>query len=286
MRHPRLAEGQGTFCFDFPVIRDVSKPSVTLHKNGRYLLFKPNDLVAADVLRELDLRMQTTLMRDGTYFGVAGVRVTDWRKVELWKHLAGDIATHPYCQLLTSYGVEVGTSDTLKNYIRKEYPRRVLEATPYTATAVQNDDVSLFERCSVGANLLCVQNFVKPGDETPTFEKHKRYMVVRTSGEGVDKVGICTEAITHSADITVAGEGLIYEWSALDPPMESYFDDSENVDFGLDIRQTVPAAGAADGRPDCAVAVCAPGPRVGPDTPAVRACPVGRGRGSPEARAS
>ena len=240
MRHPRLAEGQGTFCFDLPAIRDVSKPSVTLHKNGRYLLFKPNDLVAADVLRELDLRMQTSLMRDGTYFGVTGVRVTDWRKAELWKHLAGDIARHPYCRLLESYGVEVGTSDTLKNYIRKEYPRRVLEATPYTATAVQNDDVSLFERCSVGANLLCIQNFVKLGDETPTFEQHKRYMVVRTSGEGVDKVGICTEPITHGADITVAGENLIYEWSALDLPMESYFDDSENVDFGLDIRQRYP----------------------------------------------
>ena len=240
MRKPRVAEWQGTFCFDLPAIRDVSKPSVTLHKNGRYLLFKPNDLVAADVLRELDLRMQTSLMRDGTYFGVTGVRVTDWRKAELWKHLAGDIARHPYCRLLESYGVEVGTSDTLKNYIRKEYPRRVLEATPYTATAVQNDDVSLFERCSVGANLLCIQNFVKLGDETPTFEQHKRYMVVRTSGEGVDKVGICTEPITHGADITVAGENLIYEWSALDLPMESYFDDSENVDFGLDIRQRYP----------------------------------------------
>jgi len=81
---------------------------------------------------------------------------------------------------------------------------------------------------------------VKLGDETPTFEQHKRYMVVRTSGEGVDKVGICTEPITHGADIAVAGENLIYEWSALDLPMESYFDDSENVDFGLDIRQRYP----------------------------------------------
>ncbi len=32
MRHPRLGEGQGTFCFDFPAIRDVSKPSVTLSR--------------------------------------------------------------------------------------------------------------------------------------------------------------------------------------------------------------------------------------------------------------
>jgi hypothetical protein len=241
MRRPPLATLEYTLCFEFPVIRDFSKPSVTLHKNGRYLLFKPNDLVAGDVLRELDLRMQTKTMREGTYFGLAStVHVKDWHKVELWKHLSGNITKHPYCKLLKSYGVEVGTASTLENYIRKEYPRRMLEATPYTAVAVTNDDVALFERCSVGANLLCTRNFVQPGESKPTFEKGKRYMVVRTGGEGVDKMAICTEEIKHSADIKVAGEGLIYEWSALDPAMESHFDDSENVDFGQDIRQKYP----------------------------------------------
>ena len=240
MRRPRLAELEYTLCFEFPVIRDFSKPSVTLHKNGRYLLFKPNDIIAADVLRELDLRMQTEIMRSGSYFGLENVTVKDWHKVELWKHLAGDVTKHPYCKLLRSYGVEIGTAPTLENYIRHEHPRRVLEATPYTAVPVTNDDVSLFERASVGTNLLCVQDFVKPGDTEALFEKGKRYMVVRTSAEGTDKIGICINPIKPGADIKTIGEGSIHEWSALDLPMELHFDDSESVDFGQDIRQKYP----------------------------------------------
>jgi len=234
------------FNFDFPEIQDFSKPSVILHKNGSYLLFKPNDVVAADALAELVQRMGVECMRKGGFYSdtLNSMTVTDWRKVELWKHLNGDISKHPFCELLKTYGVEVGTSDTLKNYIRKEWGRRQLEMTPYPAPPITNT-VNLFERCSVGTNLLCTKEFYRPGEskkneDSPAFEKGKRYMVIGTGGDGVDEVCISLQALVAGQTVDMTGNGLRHNWSPFDAPMEEHFDDSENIDFGQDITQKYP----------------------------------------------
>ena len=260
MRRPKLRELVHTMAFDFPVILDLSKPSVTLHKNGKFLLFKANDLMAADVLRELRVRLECTKMRPLAYFGLKHVRadyvdestgktysshaIQDWDRVELWKHLNGDVGKHPLCEMLRSYGVEVGTSPTLQNYIIKEHRRRQLEETPYPASPIVNENVTLFERCNPGTPLLCVKSFWAPGvahSQKPLFEKGKRYLVA-SSGEteGCDQIQICHEPITSGANLHLVGKGKLHAWTEMDPAMEEWFDDTENVDFGQTIDQAYP----------------------------------------------
>ena len=237
------------FDFDFPEIQDAGKPSITLHKNGPYLLFKANDLIAADALRELIARMEVPEMREGTFYALdsnldpesslAHIKVQAWDKVDLWEHLNGDIAKHPFCELLRTYGVEIGTAPTLKNYIRKTFRRREMEATPFPWNEVPTD-IPLFDRACVGTPLLCTQDYTAAGDDVPTFTKGSRYMVIDSGGEGADKVVISTQALEPGKTVDLTGNGMRFEWTPFDPPMETCFDDSESVNFGEDITQRYP----------------------------------------------
>ena len=259
MRRPSAKQLVHTLAFDFPVILDLSKPSVTLHKNGKYLLFKPNDLAAADILRELKIRMECNKMHLTSFFGFVeeetvempvanGVvkthrhkQVSGWGRVELWKHLGGDVNKHPLCDMLRSYGVEVGTSSTLKGYILKEHRRRVLEEFPYPASPIVKDDVSLFGRCCPGTTLVCVKNFAPAGATAALFKKGSRYLVASTGeSEGCDQIQICTEAITHNAKLNLVGKGKLHSWTEFNPAMEEWFDDTETMDFGKTIDQVYP----------------------------------------------
>ena len=259
MRRPSAKQLVHTLAFDFPVILDLSKPSVTLHKNGKYLLFKPNDLAAADILRELKIRMECNKMHLTSFFGFVeeetvempvanGVvkthrhkQVSGWGRVELWKHLGGDVNKHPLCDMLRSYGVEVGTSSTLKGYILKEHRRRVLEEFPYPASPIVKDDVSLFGRCCPGTTLVCVKNFAPAGAAAALFKKGSRYLVASTGeSDGCDQIQICTEAITHNAKLNLVGKGKLHSWTEFNPAMEEWFDDTETMDFGKTIDQVYP----------------------------------------------
>jgi hypothetical protein len=243
MRRPRLQLGQVDF--EFPTIQDFSKPAVELHKNGRYLLFKALDPIAADTLRDLMERMEVPAMRALKYWSIdldendtsSTIQVKDWKKIELWKHLKGDIAKHPLCRILKANGIEVGTVPTLANYIRKEWRRQQIESTPFPMPAVSGD-ASLFQRCSVGTNLLCVQSYTEPGAESPTFEKGKHYLVVSTGGNGNDVVKISTTQLADN--VTLADNAAVFEWSTFHPEMEQYFDDSEEADFGATVEEAYP----------------------------------------------
>src|ERR1035437_2395435 len=243
MRRPRIRELECTLAFDFPVILDASKPSVMLHKRGKYLLINPSDVFAADALRELQGRMACQWMKSPDFYNAEGIPVTDYKKIELWQHLKGKINEHPFCGLLRSYGIEIGTSPSLEGYIRKEYRRRELESAPYPAVAVSNDEeVPLFGRCCPGTNLLCIKDYVAPGQVSQTFVKGKRYLVTNAGGgtDGMDQVTICTEAVAHNSSVNMVAKSKLYDWTELDPPMEEWLDDSESVDFGATIDQKYP----------------------------------------------
>jgi hypothetical protein len=242
MRRPSRKQLDTIRTFTFPQIVDLSAPSVTLHKRGRYVLVKANDIKAADALRELKLRMPVAPMRYTDYYSKeAQSDVIDLGKVEIWQHLDGDLTKHPYAEALKTFGVEVGTSITLQNYILKESRRQKIEEAAFPAPPV-DIQVSLFERCSVGTLLLCTKDFKSaPSDAEPTFVKGCRYMVVDTGGQGVDRVSICHTAWKKGEkNIDFIGKGLRYDWSPFHAPMEDYFNDAENLDFGPDIRELYP----------------------------------------------
>ena len=243
MRRPKLQTGQ--ICFELPEIVDFSKPAVELHKNGRHLLFKPLDPVAADTLRHLIERMDAQVFRYGTsHWSLpidegkkAEVIVTDWKKIELWKHLRGDIANHPLCILLKHVGVEVGTVPTLANYIRKELRKQEIENTPFPMPAVSGS-ATLFQRSSVGTNLLCIKDYVDPGSTTAIFKKGKHYLVVSTGGNGTDVVRISTSELRDN--VTLQDKLNSFEWTTFHPEMETYFDDSEETEMGKTVDQAYP----------------------------------------------
>src|ERR1039458_8721773 len=68
-RRPRPQAGQ--LPFELPAIRDTSKPAVLLHKNGRYLLFQPQNPLAAAIKHDLIARDEVVL--DGCCQGILGL---------------------------------------------------------------------------------------------------------------------------------------------------------------------------------------------------------------------
>jgi len=243
MRRIRLQAGQ--LPFELPQIQDFSKPVVELHKNGRYLLFKAIDIASADILRDLMERMACNRMRELEYWGVKAEDpgqpvVADWHKVELWKHLDGDIARHPLCQILKANGVEISTVPTLENYIRKEFGKQQIENTPFPMPAVSGD-TSLFQRCQVGMNLLCIKDFSEPdagGRTYKVFEKGKHYLVVSVGGSGNDIVRISTQQL--SDNLVMQDVQGSFAWSVFHPEMEQHFDDSEETDLGPTVEEAYP----------------------------------------------
>jgi len=190
-------------------------------------------------------RMSCSKMRGLEYWGIkrlgdAPENVVDWRKIELWKHLEGDIAQHPLCQILKAVGVEVSTVPTLANYIRKEWNRQQIENTPFPAPAVSGDS-SLFQRCQVGINLLCIKDYFEPdagGKNYRVFEKGKHYLVVSTGGSGNDVVRISRQPLTDN--IILQDQNNSIAWSVFHPEMELYFDDSEETNLGETVDQAYP----------------------------------------------
>src|ERR1039458_4593443 len=107
-RRPRPQAGQ--LPFELPAVRDSSDLTVLLHKNGRYLLFQPQNPLAAAIKHDLIARVKDSdEMRKGAFWNInykgEPVVVKDWKKIEIWRHLDGSVAKHPLCQLLQANGV-------------------------------------------------------------------------------------------------------------------------------------------------------------------------------------
>src|SRR5208337_1540197 len=161
------------------------------------------------------------------------------RKLELWRWLETGIESHPIIGILSSYGIHVEISQSLKNYMAKEWKRQELENTPYPSPPITTD-VSLFDRCSEGTVLRCIKNFNKKTDGTHTFKKGSRYMVMSSGGEGRDTVVLSTHEMVSGVNLTMVGNAAKHEWTTFDVPLDEYFDDSETTDFGKDLVKLYP----------------------------------------------
>jgi hypothetical protein len=245
IKRPRPQLGQ--MPFELPEIRDFSKPAVLLHKNARYVLFKPQDPLAAAILADVTDRMDKVwAMRQGKYWHIneAGkkVFVDDWAKIQIWRHLGGDVGQHPLCEVLRARGIEIGVVPTLANYIKKEMRQVELENTGYPVPVAAGASM-LFERCSVGTNLLCTQEYRDPGTGDVIFKKDSHYMVVKAGSEGVDTIKISKNPLLNNA--AVKDNDDAFEWSEFNAPMEEYFDDTEDMDLGLTVAEAYPERVAA-----------------------------------------
>ncbi len=222
------------------------KPSVTFHKAGRKLLVKANDPIAADAWEDVRQRAAVDLMGNVKYFtGVPGedINKEEAKKIELWKHLENGVDTHPFAEILRSYGVEVFISPSLSNFMKKERRRQDIENTPFPVNQV-TPDVKLFDRCCEGAVLRCLRDFIRKGvagaQDTVLFKKGERYMVMSTGGEGKDHVVLSTEPVKDKVTLSMSSTSKMYEWTGFDPEMEEWFDDSEEMDSGKDIVAKYP----------------------------------------------
>lgn len=224
-------------------IDGVKVPSVTLHKSGRFVRMKPNDIYAADVVREIQGRIDQNYtkfswMHKQSFYGIDGDKEipSAEKKIEIWRWLQTGINTHPIMGILASYGVEVQIAPSLQNYMAKELKRQTLENTPYPTPPITTD-VPLFDRCTEGTVLKCIKDYSTKANQSPTFKAGHRYMVMATGGEGRDVVTLSTHEMTSGASLSLVGSAARHEWTSFDAPMEEHFDDSESTDIGKDLTK-------------------------------------------------
>lgn len=216
--------------------------SVTFHKSGRFVRIKANDVYSADVIREIEERRHVPLMLTTSFYS-AGEKTSipkEEKKIEIWRWLEKGIEIHPIIQILTSYGITVTVSESLKNYMKKEWNRQKLENTPYPTPPITTD-ISLFDRCSEGSALICIKDHGKTSSGTSIFHKGLRYMVVKAGGDGKDSVILSTNDLASTDNINLVGNAAKHEWTIFDEPMETYFSDSESTDLGPNLVKKYPA---------------------------------------------
>jgi len=217
----------------------VEHPSVTFHKGGRHLVIQPNDLEAVDIWRELEERKHVMEMRNPAFYGVSGCCDNSQLNMELWLYLKNDFKDHPYAKIFESYGIKVYISPTLTNWAKKEARRQEIESTPFPPPPVTGD-TPLFDRCCEGTVLRCNKEYKVPGSTNVKFKPGERYMVLSTGSEGRDLVVIGTSSLSSKATLSMVGAGARHEWTAFDPALEGWFDDSESMDVGQDRLQKYP----------------------------------------------
>lgn len=212
-------------------IPNFPSPSVSLHKAGRRILVKPNDLLASVILEEVKDRCESMKLRDASYYSPNLKGYLDARKSSyIHEHLASPSILNT---ILKQYGVDTHTSDTLAGYIRRESKRSTLEITPLPFVSVE-PGVSLLDRCCEGTVLKCIKDYTQAECK---FETGKRYLVVSTGGGSRDSVGISSTSVESRADRTSKDT---VEWTMFSPPMEEHFTDSEDHEIGPTIDQVYP----------------------------------------------
>jgi superfamily II DNA or RNA helicase len=216
-----------------------TKGSVSIHKKGRYILPIAENAYAAEVLREITERNKIDIMCQSRYYGMSTSFHWKKGKVEIYNYLGTPINDIPIVKILKEYGLEVKVSDTLANYMKKEYRRQKLESTPLPIHAV-DQDIPLFERCVEGITLLCKTDFKVDGVKKPLFEKGKRYLITGVGAEGTESVKISTVPMGGSAVISDQASSSNYTWSLFDESMDTYFTDSDDGKIDKDITQIYP----------------------------------------------
>jgi hypothetical protein len=208
-------------------------PTVVLHKHGRRLLVKPLDAVADMAWKDLQERLDVQLMRNVSYWTSGEpVQITGSKTVELWQVLATGLEQHPWVPILRSYGVYVHIHPCLKNWMQRELRRQQIESTAFPMPKIETN-IPLFDRCAEGTVLYCIKDLNE-------FKKGSRYYVMSTGDEGRDVVVLSTEPLKDKATLSTIGKDKARQWTSFDPPMEEWFDDSEELDFGEDLPTKYP----------------------------------------------
>jgi hypothetical protein len=213
--------------------------SITLHKAGRYIILKPNDPLAADVLNEVRERQLVECMRNTNYYGISlpSKFFHETGRIEIYRWL-DNIDQHPMIDIFKSYGLQINISPSLKNYTLKESRRQKLEQTPYPLPPIVSD-VSLFDRCCEGLILKCTKDF-NSGGSGVIFRAGQRYMVTAVGGDGRDVVYVSTQEMHSRAVINSTNSNDAFEWTPFHEPMEGWFDDSESTASDPDLLQVYP----------------------------------------------
>ena len=157
-----------------PVIPEIifaETPSVTFHKNGKKLLIRANDVVAADLWREIQDRLDNERMRNMQYFtgqDTFQAIAPEKELIGLWRWILTGLDTHPYKSLLEACGITVHISPSLAGYMRAEKKHIELEKAPFVCYSSSNDDL---EQCVQAGMIL------RATSKRDDFEVGKRYMV-------------------------------------------------------------------------------------------------------------
>jgi hypothetical protein len=247
-----------------------SKPFVVAVKKGNHISFKPKNIYASLLLKEIKEILQVDCIKSTKFFinlsssdmgQVIDNRIDPSFKVQIYKIIntllngEGKFVAAPEinekavidaikeCSLykvLTSYEISLDFDSSLVNYIIKEAKRQKLENTSYPSTQVITE-LPLYDRCTVGTNLLCIKDFVLEGKKHPIFKAGYRYMVLET-GDEIDKIVINTTPVYTGQVIQMVGNGSKHTWTPFDPSMEEWFDDTVDIQAANknNIRLTYP----------------------------------------------
>jgi hypothetical protein len=243
----------------------LNAPEVTAVKHGGHITFKPNNIRATLILNDIKAFLKQDSIRNTTYFApqptgkVYMIEPALKKTFKLAIHKVVDqvLLLNPSYQdinkflvklafddinisaIFATYGVKLNIDPCLIGYITKEARRQKLESANYP-TAPVTTDLPLFERCTVGTNLLCVKDYIVPGTTNKLFELGKRYMVVDT-GDDIDKVVVSTNSVVNGSVVQLTGQGAKHEWTPFDPAMEEWFDDSSAITAPVEnIKQLYP----------------------------------------------
>ena len=240
-------------------------PRVAAVKHGSHISFKATNLYGSIVLDEIRSHLKLEQVKLIKHFSQPKSRaefvstpinipnrmslgLPIYRSIEILQSYPGDIKKSDVKysieessigEILKTYGAKITIDDNLTNYIWKESRRQLLENSNYPTAPVATD-LPLFERCTVGTNLLCTKDYKSPGRNTVIFTAGNRYMVVDT-GDEVDKVVISTNPVSAGQVVELTGNGAKHDWTPFDPAMEEWFDDSASMEAPLEnIRQKYP----------------------------------------------
>jgi hypothetical protein len=242
----------------------LNAPEVTAVKHGGHITFKPNNIRAVLILNEIKAYFKQSSIKNTSYFTLEAenrlsIFTLDDRFKKSFKlpihkvieevlftnksfdgplFLEAFKKTHIY-NILSYYGVKLNIDKSLKGYLVREARRQKIESAKYP-TAPVTTDLPLFERCTVGTNLLCTKDYYLPNATSPLFKIGNRYMVVDT-GDEIDKVVISTNSIVNKSVVQLTGQGAKHEWTAFDPSMEEWFDDSASIEVATEnIKELYP----------------------------------------------
>jgi len=208
----------------------TNTPTVSLHKHGKRLLVKANDVAAADVWREISARLKNERIGYPQYFDTSlgqEALLKEKQLRELWRWVEGGIEQHPYIQILRSYGVTIEVSPSLAGYMRNEKKRAALRSTPFPCYESSPDDIT---ECILSGMILKCREAIAEGP----FEVDKRYMVKHVTEDGL--VEIYEDALSARTLLSDTSEVATLSKAEV----QRYFEDSDKFVVTENVRDRYP----------------------------------------------